>query len=164
LLQFAVRGHCEEVVRHLVVQRVVDPGGPDGLGGDTPLHIAAHRGYTMLVALLLIAGASPDAVGYRGRTPLHNAAANGHALAAVLLLRAGADPELEDHFGKSAGALAAVWDRLSAWFRRGDSGAAALRRVYRSQRSMLRGVLAQVQLAEQLLEPRPEDEEWRLQV
>lgn len=160
LLQFAVRGHCEEVLRHLIVERGADPGLSDKLSGDTPLHIAAHRGYTMVVAMLLSLGAEPDQVGYRGRTPCHNAAANGHAASVYLLLRAGADPQLEDSFGKSPARLAQAWDRLNAWLQPTDSARRAIRRAQRSQRPLLRGVQAQQHLAEELLAPSKEDQEW----
>jgi ankyrin repeat protein len=54
------------------------------------LLIAADYGHTEIVALLLKAGASVDAIDKNKKTPLYLAAQNGHAKVVVQLLRAGA--------------------------------------------------------------------------
>ena len=58
--------------------------------GHTPLHIAAARGRTNEVKLLLDAGAKVNAVTKDGSTPLHTAADHGYENVARTLLRAGA--------------------------------------------------------------------------
>ena len=60
--------------------------------GNTPLHLAASRGATALVALLLQRGARPTAANGQGATALHFAAVQGCAQTLACLLRGGADP------------------------------------------------------------------------
>lgn len=65
----------------------------------TPLHVAASRGHTEVLRLLLRRRARPDnAPG--GRTALHEACAAGHAACVHVLLVAGADPNIPDQDGK----------------------------------------------------------------
>ncbi|XP_035866950.1 ankyrin repeat and SOCS box protein 10 isoform X2 [Phyllostomus discolor] len=65
----------------------------------TPLHVAASRGHTEVLRLLLRRRARPDrAPG--GRTALHEACAAGHPACVHVLLVAGADPNIPDQDGK----------------------------------------------------------------
>ena len=64
-----------------------------GIDDDTPLHLAALRGDTETISLLIEAGAEIDAKGDLSVTPLYQAVMEGHAQAAALLLAAGADPD-----------------------------------------------------------------------
>ena len=65
----------------------------------TPLHVAASRGHTEVLQLLLRRRARPDrAPG--GRTALHEACASGHTACVHVLLVAGADPNIPDQDGK----------------------------------------------------------------
>lgn len=64
---------------------------------DTPLHIAADKGYTSLVQILLAAGANPGAKDDLDDTPLLKAAEHGCADSIKLLLAAGADPNAQNH-------------------------------------------------------------------
>ncbi|XP_032609479.1 ankyrin repeat and SOCS box protein 10 isoform X1 [Hylobates moloch] len=65
----------------------------------TPLHVAASRGHTEVLQLLLRRRARPDyAPG--GRTALHEACAAGHTACVHVLLVAGADPNIADQDGK----------------------------------------------------------------
>ncbi|XP_049633962.1 ankyrin repeat and SOCS box protein 10 [Suncus etruscus] len=65
----------------------------------TPLHVAASRGHTEVLQLLLRRRAQPDfAPG--GHTALHEACTAGHAACVHALLVAGADPNLPDQDGR----------------------------------------------------------------
>ena len=72
-----------------------------GLFGDTPLHIAAFRGDTRMIALLLDAGAEIDARGEYGHTPLNEAVGQGQVEAARLLLSRGADASIPNDWGQT---------------------------------------------------------------
>ncbi|XP_004860435.1 ankyrin repeat and SOCS box protein 10 isoform X2 [Heterocephalus glaber] len=65
----------------------------------TPLHVAASRGHTEVLQLLLRRRAQPDSAP-GGRTALHEACAAGHTACVHVLLVAGADPNLPDQDGK----------------------------------------------------------------
>ena len=67
---------------HLAVARALLDHGADPLlkelhHGRTALHIAAARGNTEVVRLLVQRGVPVEAESFRGRTPLHDAAAAG---------------------------------------------------------------------------------------
>ncbi|KAM4874734.1 ankyrin repeat and SOCS box protein 10 isoform 1-T2 [Thomomys bottae] len=64
----------------------------------TPLHVAASRGHTEVLRLLLRRRARPDSAP-GGRTALHEACAGGHAACVHVLLVAGADPNAPDQEG-----------------------------------------------------------------
>ncbi|XP_055990756.1 ankyrin repeat and SOCS box protein 10 [Sorex fumeus] len=65
----------------------------------TPLHVAAGRGHTEVLQLLLRRRAQPDCAP-GGHTALHEACAAGHAPCVHALLMAGADPNLPDQDGR----------------------------------------------------------------
>nr|XP_023420739.1 ankyrin repeat and SOCS box protein 10 isoform X3 [Cavia porcellus] len=65
----------------------------------TPLHVAASRGHTEILRLLLRRRARPDSAP-GGRTALHEACVGGHTACVQVLLVAGADPNLPDQDGK----------------------------------------------------------------
>ena len=73
-----------------------------GLFGDTPLHVAAIRGDSRIITLLLDAGAEIDARGEYGHTPLHEAVGQGHIEAVRLLLSRGADAGIRNDWGQTA--------------------------------------------------------------
>jgi hypothetical protein len=73
-LHDAVNAGHEEAVREMLrCGAAPDDAGSD-VAGETPLHIAAERGLTGVVAQLLAASASPSARANDGCTPLHLAA------------------------------------------------------------------------------------------
>lgn len=77
-------------------------GEPYTTGWPTPLRLAAMKGYTEIVAILLAHGATVNASGPSGRTPLHWAALKGHLDIVHLLLEHGADISICDELGNTA--------------------------------------------------------------
>ena len=91
---------------HLAAARVLIAAGADSRRrdhvNDTALHAAAISGNAELVALLLRAGADPNAKGkYLDDTPLHHAADFDRVEAARLLVSAGAHLDVRDHKGRT---------------------------------------------------------------
>lgn len=90
---------------------------PDSNPGKTALHYAAWHGRAEVVELLLLAGASPNAVRLSGDTPLLEwvrGLSNSHGLTgrdyhrcAVLLLQAKADPSLSEQAASGSALQAA---------------------------------------------------------
>ncbi|MGB6975991.1 MAG: ankyrin repeat domain-containing protein [Gammaproteobacteria bacterium] len=68
-----------------------------GEGGNTPLHVAAEKGYDDLVKELLKAGAELEIRNSDGDTPLHLAAYNGRVDVVESLLNKGANLEAENN-------------------------------------------------------------------
>jgi uncharacterized protein len=73
----------------------------------TPLNSAAAAGARDVAAVLLEAGADPDAAQAGGYTPLHSAGANGDTALVELLLAHGADPARTADDGRTPGDFAA---------------------------------------------------------
>jgi uncharacterized protein len=69
--------------------------------GDTALHIAAVRGYTAAVRVLLDRGAVVNVANRAGDTPLHNAASRAYVAIIELLARQGADLEARNKRGQT---------------------------------------------------------------
>eukprot|EP01064_Diplonema_japonicum_P031124 TRINITY_DN5473_c0_g1_i1.p1 TRINITY_DN5473_c0_g1~~TRINITY_DN5473_c0_g1_i1.p1 ORF type:complete len:219 (+),score=27.84 TRINITY_DN5473_c0_g1_i1:43-657(+) len=67
--------------------------------GYVPLHYAASKGHSHVVAYLLQRGAVPDPMTPSGRTPLHKAAVKGHIETVTLLLQNSANPLHKDGEG-----------------------------------------------------------------
>lgn len=70
-------------------------------GGWTPLHVAAERGNTEVVKLLLEAKADIDPKDDDGKTPLHWAVHSGRSEAVKVLIEAGADINARDNDGNT---------------------------------------------------------------
>lgn len=70
--------------------------GPDKI---SPLHLAATKGHTDLVRVLVSVGISPNVRDISGMTPLHRAAFKGQTEMAQLLISLGSDPLLKDGSG-----------------------------------------------------------------
>lgn len=69
--------------------------------GNSPLHIAANKGFDDVAHLLLAAGANPDCDNDELNTPLTIAASCGHAALCGVLLKYGANPDKRGKFGIS---------------------------------------------------------------
>jgi ankyrin repeat protein len=67
--------------------------------GDTPLHLAAAKGYKDVTQLLLAKAADVNAKNNDGWTPLHESAVNGYKDVAQLLLAKGADVNAKNKDG-----------------------------------------------------------------
>ncbi|KAG2487525.1 hypothetical protein HYH03_013806 [Edaphochlamys debaryana] len=93
-----------ETVRRLLANPGVDSARDDG---TTPLILAAERGHTRVVRLLLEAGADMNAATEGGDTALSLAAAEGHTEVVRLLAEAGADVNAADEEGSAPLAVAA---------------------------------------------------------
>jgi hypothetical protein len=88
-----------DIIRERMVGRLLDAGAdPDaGIGGMTPLLLAAGHGTVTIIDALLRAGAHPHAKDYQGRNALHHAAeGNQPAAVVVRLVTAGVDFDAED--------------------------------------------------------------------
>ncbi|MBL0076970.1 MAG: ankyrin repeat domain-containing protein [Rhodocyclaceae bacterium] len=77
-------------------------GAEVNTSGWTPLHYAAYGGFAEVVELLVAKGALLDTRAPNGRTALMLAAQNDHADVSLVLRRAGADADLVDYDGKTA--------------------------------------------------------------
>ena len=65
----------------------------------TPLHLAAERGYSRMLRLLLAAGATVDSTTVANATALHYAASAGHLECSLKLLNSGANPHARNKWG-----------------------------------------------------------------
>lgn len=72
-----------------------------GIEQITALHVAAAKGHTSILGILLARGAMVDAQEKTGLTPLMNSAEQGHVVPSILLLDKGADPNIQDYAGNS---------------------------------------------------------------
>lgn len=67
--------------------------------GQTPLHIAAVRGYNEIISLLITEGANVNTRNKRGLAPIHAAAWSGHKETVALLIAKGANVNAKDEDG-----------------------------------------------------------------
>lgn len=117
-----------------MVEALLDTGAPaeaSNKAGNTPLHFAAQKGHSAIVAPLAKAGAKVDQASRTGFTPLHLAAQNGHAgvVGALLALGHPADQPSNDGSTPLHLVRAGRWDqqrwlpRLSlGWLARAPRG------------------------------------------
>ena len=95
----AAKGDIEAVKQHLAADTDVNAMDvADGIGGLTPLHVAALDGHKEIAELLIAEGAYVNAKNKRG-TPLHYAALSGHMEIVELLIAEGADVNAQDDDG-----------------------------------------------------------------
>jgi len=69
--------------------------------GRTALHLAACKGHSEIVRLLLQAGSNPNKKDSNGNTPLHLAACTSHFGVVTCLLRGGTDVSTLDNHGRN---------------------------------------------------------------
>jgi ankyrin repeat protein len=96
-------------LKHFVLDKACDPSTQDRWG-NTPLHLAATRGHTNSLSLLLELESDPNAKNNKGWTPAHEAAVGGHCDILEILFERGADMTLRDVTGGTAAHLAAQSD------------------------------------------------------
>ena len=85
-----------------LVQLLINKGADINKTGWTPLHYAASFGHLQIMQMLLDAHAYLDAESPNGSTPLMMAAQYGTPSAVKLLLEAGADPLIKNQLGLTA--------------------------------------------------------------
>lgn len=89
----------EELFRLLIGDPLIKGAINDqDASGQTLLHKACARGYTVLTRILLENGAATDIVDNEGQTPLHKAC---NVATVTELLRHGANPDLRDNLGQT---------------------------------------------------------------
>ncbi|KAL3893869.1 MAG: hypothetical protein SGPRY_013970, partial [Prymnesium sp.] len=88
--------------------------------GNSPLHLAAKKGHTRAIDMLLAAGADVTARNGCGWSPLHYAVRYGHAHAAEALIRCGANVYAPDALGTAPHELASSPEMASVL--RGKAG------------------------------------------
>lgn len=76
---------------------------PSAIGalGNQPAHIAAYRGESADLRVLIAAGADVNAEGDMGYRPLHNAVQGGSIESVRCLIELGADPELKNEWDET---------------------------------------------------------------
>lgn len=85
-----------------------------GIGGVTPLYLAASEGRVDVMRMLISAGADVNQAASRyGETPLMVVAVRGHYDAARMLLEAGADASARRNDGRTARQMAAQYHNNS---------------------------------------------------
>ena len=95
-------GHGNEVEVREIIKAKLPVDIPDYKTGHTPLHMAAERGWTSVVEVLVQSGAHVNVTDKVGGTPLYYAAWRGNITCVELLLKAGADIDAQGFHGDTA--------------------------------------------------------------
>lgn len=88
------RGDTHAVQRMIERGAAVNDTGRDDFPGAPPIALAAAKGNTAIVDMLLEAGANPNACCCSCVTALHRAIEKGHSATVARLLKGGADPRI----------------------------------------------------------------------
>ncbi len=81
------RGDIDQIERHIFWKADINKPGPNG---QTPLHVAAEKGQSIITELLLKHGADINSKDNEGNSPLHTAFMNGRTQVAEFLIKHGA--------------------------------------------------------------------------
>lgn len=102
ILEMAINGNVNEDMVILLIESGVNINKKD-FNGNSPLHLAAFKGYTDITRSLIDHGAELNAVNNFNRTPLYYAAKHGYKSVADLLIEAGADENaiVEANYGNA---------------------------------------------------------------
>lgn len=97
-----VHGHKSEALELIKELHPDSETTPCGSFANTPLHIAAEKGYYPVVELLIRDKVDINAQNKFGETPLHLSVMLGHDDITELLLQANADATITNHKGETA--------------------------------------------------------------
>lgn len=112
LLQAATKGDENQLQQLLEAKANVNTSTRP-VNGSTPLHLAAQKGHSTCVKVLLKKGAKMDAVTAAGSTPLHKAAWHGKIKSLRILLEAKANVNSAEWYGARPLHNAALQGHLS---------------------------------------------------
>ena len=96
-----------DALRH-ILETILYPTKPSHIegdkkdeDGDTPLHLAAEEGQTIIAEFLISKGAKVNGKSNNKETPLHLAAEKGHLEMVRLLIKKGADINIKNEKGET---------------------------------------------------------------
>ena len=90
-----------EKAKECIYKNTIEENNAKNHAYQTPLHIAARKGYTDICKLLIQMGVNINARDNYSHTPLHYAALYGYFDIVDLLKHAGADTAIVRNFGKT---------------------------------------------------------------
>jgi len=151
-LQQAIQLGCDDSIITLLLRAGADPTVADPATRATPLHVAASRGMTNIILVLLQARAPINALDARGETPLAHACRDGHRAAAALLKQQGGT------LGPQR-TLSSVEQSLADFYQRTD---AALQHASPSEKARLVLDMTPTRADVQKMFPRHAEQAWRV--
>src|SRR5579862_7018293 len=100
-LFLAAENGNKDAVEAVLAKKGMKVNAKESTFGMTALHVAASKGHTEIVELLLANGSDIEAKEETGRTPLHTAAFRGHATVVEVLIAKGANVNALTNDGKT---------------------------------------------------------------